>query len=295
MIELTPLYARQQLVTSLRNINSIKEVFIIGCGGIGSHVALRLAMLGVKNFTLLDSDDVEFHNLSRTFFEDHHVGITKVSALKEMLEAKRTFNSYDLAKKIIVESYSTHGEDIFKLLEETETLDASGILAVEEALSDANIQSVLTYNEKLSTHILEFLGRMEAKNIHRDECLIIDCTDNYFNPDNYKNCKLEEIDWKLNYDNLDITITANPYQRDEHGKFKLDIEMLSEGNGGYTQTPSFFATPDMVTTLWISYLTMFDHRIEESRQWHINLAELINHCFSNEYLIDFEKTRLEDL
>lgn len=44
-----------------------KHAVIIGCGSVGSQVAAHLARAGVTNFTLVDSDCVELHNLSRTF------------------------------------------------------------------------------------------------------------------------------------------------------------------------------------------------------------------------------------
>lgn len=44
-----------------------KRVVIVGCGSVGSQVAVHLARAGVKRFVLIDSDCVELHNLSRTF------------------------------------------------------------------------------------------------------------------------------------------------------------------------------------------------------------------------------------
>lgn len=44
-----------------------KRVVMVGCGSVGSQVALHLARAGVKRFVLIDSDCVELHNLSRTF------------------------------------------------------------------------------------------------------------------------------------------------------------------------------------------------------------------------------------
>lgn len=44
-----------------------KRVVIVGCGSVGSQVAMHLARAGVKRFILIDSDCVELHNLSRTF------------------------------------------------------------------------------------------------------------------------------------------------------------------------------------------------------------------------------------
>ncbi len=62
-----------------------KEAIILGCGSVGSLVALQLAKSGVGKFLLVDNDIVEYHNLCR-----HQCGITdvgkyKTDALKERI------------------------------------------------------------------------------------------------------------------------------------------------------------------------------------------------------------------
>jgi len=42
------------------------RVLVIGCGAIGNEVVKNLVMMGIKNLTLIDFDDVEPHNLSRS-------------------------------------------------------------------------------------------------------------------------------------------------------------------------------------------------------------------------------------
>lgn len=44
-----------------------KRVVIVGCGSVGSQIAVHLARAGVTCFDLVDADCVELHNLSRTF------------------------------------------------------------------------------------------------------------------------------------------------------------------------------------------------------------------------------------
>lgn len=43
-----------------------KRVVIVGCGSVGSQIAMHLARAGVTRFDLIDSDCVELHNISRT-------------------------------------------------------------------------------------------------------------------------------------------------------------------------------------------------------------------------------------
>ena len=47
------------------DIMSQKKVIILGCGSVGSLVALELARAGVKYFILVDADVVEYHNICR--------------------------------------------------------------------------------------------------------------------------------------------------------------------------------------------------------------------------------------
>ena len=60
-------------------------IHIIGCGSVGSTVAENLARCGVKNMTLWDFDKVEPHNIVNQMFNENHVGMLKVDALRDIL------------------------------------------------------------------------------------------------------------------------------------------------------------------------------------------------------------------
>ena len=63
-----------------------KHVLILGCGGIGTHIAWHMTSLGVGKITLLDFDVVEESNLNRQIlFDMDCVGEKKVCVLKERL------------------------------------------------------------------------------------------------------------------------------------------------------------------------------------------------------------------
>lgn len=55
------------LINDIAAIKSSK-VLIIGCGGIGSSIALLLAGAGVEDLTLVDPDIIESSNLNRQLF-----------------------------------------------------------------------------------------------------------------------------------------------------------------------------------------------------------------------------------
>ena len=63
------------------------NVLIIGCGGLGSNVAVFLAASGVGNIQLVDFDMVSVSNLHRqVFYGFNDVGKPKVSCLKSYIE-----------------------------------------------------------------------------------------------------------------------------------------------------------------------------------------------------------------
>lgn len=63
------------------------HVAIIGCGGLGGHIAESLARIGVGKLSLFDFDHFEEHNLNRQNFSTiESLGKEKVTVVKEALE-----------------------------------------------------------------------------------------------------------------------------------------------------------------------------------------------------------------
>jgi hypothetical protein len=79
------LYNRQ----SELNLNIPDTLCILGLGGIGSWVALNMALIGVKKLFLLDYDLIEKHNLNRTLFRDIDIGEQKTSAIMDLIMERR--------------------------------------------------------------------------------------------------------------------------------------------------------------------------------------------------------------
>lgn len=67
-------------------IMSNKCAFILGCGSVGSLVALELARAGVGIFVLIDNDILEYHNLCRHQCSIMDVGQYKVFALERRIK-----------------------------------------------------------------------------------------------------------------------------------------------------------------------------------------------------------------
>jgi len=82
---MTDLYERQQKL----DLKPPHTVTIIGVGGVGSWVALDLALAGVQKLYLIDPDHIENHNLNRTPFKESQIDQDKTTALTELISERR--------------------------------------------------------------------------------------------------------------------------------------------------------------------------------------------------------------
>jgi len=62
------------------------RIGIAGAGGLGSHVAVALARIGIGRLVIADFDLVESSNLNRQYYFIDQIGMPKVLALKESIE-----------------------------------------------------------------------------------------------------------------------------------------------------------------------------------------------------------------
>ena len=70
---------------------SEKRAVILGCGSVGSLVAMELARAGTGYFYLVDADIVEYHNLCRHQCGIEDVGDLKINALERKLKSINPF------------------------------------------------------------------------------------------------------------------------------------------------------------------------------------------------------------
>lgn len=89
----TSIYSRSKALYELNNFGDIqsklknKKVLILGCGGIGTHVAWNLTVFGVGEITLLDYDIIEESNLNRQLlFDMNDIGKSKTEVLMKKLK-----------------------------------------------------------------------------------------------------------------------------------------------------------------------------------------------------------------
>lgn len=67
------------------DVMQTKCAVIIGCGSVGSLVAMELARAGVEKYVLCDADTLEYHNVCRHQCGIEDVGDLKVNALKRKI------------------------------------------------------------------------------------------------------------------------------------------------------------------------------------------------------------------
>jgi molybdopterin/thiamine biosynthesis adenylyltransferase len=78
------------------NPDNSKPVSIIGCGSLGSFVALTLAKMGVQSFHLFDGDCVGEENIGCQNFGWEHLGKPKVEAVRDILIANSPVKVEDI-------------------------------------------------------------------------------------------------------------------------------------------------------------------------------------------------------
>jgi len=96
--------------------DSIFYAIVIGVGGIGSWVALDLALSGqVRNIVLIDPDNVEESNLNRTPFRISDIGLLKVEALRYIILERRCIDVFIYEQKSSKELADTIYNNILKV------------------------------------------------------------------------------------------------------------------------------------------------------------------------------------
>lgn len=65
----------------------ITPVHIIGCGAVGSFLALSLAKMGMEDISVFDMDEVSVENMSNQFYRFTDIGTNKAVALQSLVHS----------------------------------------------------------------------------------------------------------------------------------------------------------------------------------------------------------------
>ena len=105
------------------------HVAVLGCGGLGSNVAVMLVRASVRRLTLVDFDVVAEDNLNRQHFFERHIGRPKTEALAEVLaEIGPTLDLRLHTETITAENLLAFVEGADVIVEAVDTAEAKALI-----------------------------------------------------------------------------------------------------------------------------------------------------------------------
>jgi len=106
------------------------HVVVLGCGGLGSNVAVMLVRASVRRLTLVDFDVVAEDNLNRQHFFERHIGRPKTEALAEVLaEIGPTLDLRLHTETIEADNLLAFVEGADVIVEAVDTAEAKALIA----------------------------------------------------------------------------------------------------------------------------------------------------------------------
>ncbi|PWG05680.1 HesA/MoeB/ThiF family protein [Polaribacter aquimarinus] len=131
------LFKRQITLSEIGEVGQKKlqnaSVLVVGCGGLGSPIAVYLAASGIGQLHLIDFDTVDVTNLHRqVFYSLEDVGKPKAAVLSEFIKKRAPFTEVSFTNKSITK------ENVFNLIENVDiVVDGTDSLPTKYLLNDA--------------------------------------------------------------------------------------------------------------------------------------------------------------
>lgn len=131
------LFKRQITLSEIGEVGQQKlqnaSVLVIGCGGLGSPIAVFLASSGVGNIHLVDFDTVDITNLHRqVFYSLEDVGKSKAAVLSEFIKKRASFTEVNFTNSPITK------DNVFELISDVDVIvDGTDSLPTKYLLNDA--------------------------------------------------------------------------------------------------------------------------------------------------------------
>jgi molybdopterin/thiamine biosynthesis adenylyltransferase/molybdopterin converting factor small subunit len=130
-------YSRHIIMPQVGSIGQRKlfdaKVLIVGAGGLGSPVALYLALAGVGTIGIVDFDTVDLSNLQRQILhQNDDIGKPKV------VSARETLNAYNPDVKVVTHEVPLHSENAIEILSQYDIIvNGADNFAVRYLVNDA--------------------------------------------------------------------------------------------------------------------------------------------------------------
>ena len=131
------LFKRQITLSEIGDFGQQKlqkaKVLVVGCGGLGSPIAVYLASSGVGKIHLVDFDTVDITNLHRqVFYSLDDVGKSKANVLSEFISKRAPFTQVSFTNKPLTK------ENVLELIENIDiVVDGTDSLPTKYLLNDA--------------------------------------------------------------------------------------------------------------------------------------------------------------
>lgn len=160
------LFKRQITLSEIGEVGQEKlqsaAVLVVGCGGLGSAVAVYLASSGIGKIHLVDFDTVDISNLHRqVFYSLSDVGKPKAAVLVEFIKQRAPFTEVFFTNKPVTK------KNIFELIAEVDVVvDGTDSLPTKYLLNDA---CVLKNKPLVYGSLYKFDGYVASFNIPQQE------------------------------------------------------------------------------------------------------------------------------
>ena len=141
------LFKRQITLSEIGEVGQQKlqnaSVLVVGCGGLGSPIAVYLASSGVGKIHLVDFDTVDISNLHRqVFYTLKDLEKPKAATLRNFIQERAPFTKVEITNKAITK------DNVFELIDSVDIIvDATDSLPTKYLLNDACVvkQKPLVY------------------------------------------------------------------------------------------------------------------------------------------------------
>ena len=160
------LFKRQITLSEIGEVGQQKlqnaSVLVVGCGGLGSPIAVYLASSGVGKIHLIDFDTIEITNLHRQiFYALDDVGQSKAAVLSEFIKKRAPFTEVSFTNKPITKA------TVFELIESVDiVVDGTDSLPTKYLLNDACVikNKTLVYGS-----LYKFDGYVSTFNVFQED------------------------------------------------------------------------------------------------------------------------------
>ncbi len=138
------------------------KVLVIGCGGLGSPIAIYLGTSGIGELHLVDFDTVSVSNLHRqVFFKTENVNIPKVEVLVKEISERTPFTKVSFTNKAIDKN------SILKLISNFDVVvDGTDNLQIKYLINDA---CVISKKPLVYGSLYKFDGYVSSFNVLSDD------------------------------------------------------------------------------------------------------------------------------